>query len=295
MRWGLSFGTGILIAVVAIAACDNTPTDTLGRYYVAPDGEAPPPSGVDGSTLVPIPDGGDATTTDAPPSTTTLDLPLDGWWRAGYAASPWAGTTSTGTSATQNLTQATNPPTVGPGINTLTTALFNGVNSTLVGGPMSTFATTTTFSGFALVNIKTINTDNPAWPQDDTIFSTLGTGEIGVYLRDNGLGTVSVGLGIFAYGDKTVSTTIAKNTWQLVQWRGNGTEIGIRVNGGAWATTLGGTLSLLNGALELGRNPFQNNFLDGMIADIGFTKAFLQDPQFEAVRAYVNGRYALGL
>jgi hypothetical protein len=295
MRWGVLLGAAVLIDVLALAACDELERDTPARYYVPPDAtdlEEDPAPGTRPTADAAKQEAGDATT-DGPPA--NLDLSLTGWWRGSYTASPWAGTQSAGASATQNLTQATNPPLAGPPLNGFTTADFNGTSSTFDGAPVATFHSTTTFSGWALVHVDSINTDSATWSQNDAIVCTNGTGQFGIYLRDNGAGVVTVGLAILSTVDRTVTTTFVKNSWQLVQWKSDGATMSIRVNGSAWASTTAGSLGSLAAALDVGRNPGQNNFLDGRVAEIGLAAVQLTEAQFDAVRTYASARYGLTL
>jgi hypothetical protein len=92
-----------------------------------------------------------------------------------------------------------------------------------------------------------------------------------------------------------VSTTFTKGVWQLVQWTGDGTSIWIRVNSGMWQVGSGGTISSVASALDVGRNPAQNSFLHGRIAEIGFSALRLANTDFDSIKAYVDTHYQLTL
>jgi hypothetical protein len=296
MRWGLLAFVAALTSGGVIVACDQPQHDTTVRYYVPPDAapdDTPPPGPTPGGPDDGGPGNviGDAAS-DALGGDAGLALALPGWWRAPFAASPWVGTASGGTSGTQNLAAGAGAPIAGATLGGFATADFNGINSVLTSpAPLSSFVTTTAFSGWALVSVDTINTNSTTWSQNDAIVCSAGTGQFGVYLRDDGAGNVTVGLATFNGVDHTVSTAFAKTAWQLVQWRSNGTTMSIRVNGNAWAST--DTLAIQSVAppLDVGRNPGQNQFFDGRIADLGLTTVMLSDAEFDAIRAYATTRY----
>jgi hypothetical protein len=300
MRWGLATGLVIVVKAVTLIACDSPQHDSINRYYFASDAsddDSPP----DGRSIVVPAVGPDGALLDGPAgdganpvvvSDAGLGLALTGWWRAAFAAAPWIGSPSLGSSGIQNLGPGVPGPAAGALLNGMATADFNGTSSYLTGGIVTTFMTPSAFSGWALVNVNAIKTNNTDWFTNDGILCTGGSSYFGVYLRDDGAATVTVGVGALATTVRTVSTTIAKNTWQLVQWRSNGLVMSIRVNGGAWATTDTGATGLA-GPLEVGRNPLGGGFLKGQIADIGLASATLADLDFDAVRAYATSRYGM--
>jgi hypothetical protein len=218
------------------------------------------------------------------------ELVLPGWWRASYAGSPWVGTASAGGSAGQNLTEATNPPGTGAAVNGFVPADFDGTNDELTGAACSTFITTTNYGGWALVFIDAINTDNTAnLMLNDAICGTTGTAEWGVYLRSTGpvVGVATASTTSF------VETPIALNTWQLVQFKGNGTNNFIRVNNGSWLNGPGSTIASLAAALNVG--DLAGGFLDGKILDLALLPVALTDARFNQVLSYCRARYGLAL
>jgi hypothetical protein len=304
MRWG-HFTRVVVVSNLLVAtfvACDSISRDAPARYYIAPDagdddGGGVPPEVLADASVNPshAADGGadGSPAVDAGPGPSILGL--SGWWRS-YTAVPWAGTASAGGSGGQNLSQVTNPPTVGAPLNGFNTAQFNGTSNHLAGPAVSVLHTPTNLSGWALVNIDAIATDSATWSANDAIVATTGTGVFGVFLRDNGAGTVLVGAAAYGPPDWVVTTPIAKKAWQLVQWRADGATLGIRVNSGAWQTAPAGTIAAgLTAPLDVGRNPGQAAWLNGRIAELGMAAAHLGDPDFESVKSYINARYALNL
>lgn len=214
---------------------------------------------------------------------------LEGWWRAPYAGSPWVGLDSSTASGSRNLTEATNPPAVGASLNGLATADFDGTNDELTGAACSTFITTTNFSGWALVNLDAINTNNTAnYALNDVICGTTGTAEWWVYLRSAG-----PVVGLATGGANRVETAIATGAWQLVQFRSNGTTLGVRVNSGSWATAAASTIASIAAALNVG--DLAGGFVDGRIAEHALSKSFISDSDFDAIKSYINTRYGLAL
>jgi hypothetical protein len=299
MRWGLATGLVVVIKAATLVACDSPQHDSINRYYFAPDAsddDSPPDGGSivlpavapDGALLDGAADRGDAVAV----SDAGLGLALNGWWHATFTAAPWVGSPSLGTSGTQALSSGTAGPTAGPLLNGMTTASFNGTSAYLSGAVVPTFMAPAAFSGWALVNVNAIKSNSTDWYANDGIVCSGGSTYFGVYLRDDGAATVTVGLGLLATTTRTVATTVAKNTWQLVQWRSNGVVMSIRVNGGAWATTDTGPAGL-GGPLEVGRNPLGTGFLQGQLADLGLAAATLADLDFDAVRSYATSRYGM--
>jgi hypothetical protein len=223
-------------------------------------------------------------------------LALAGWWRGDYSASPWAGVASAGGSGAQNLTEATNPPGAGSAVNGFVPADFDGANDKLSGAAVSTFHSTTAFSGWALIYLDAVNTDSGVLTSNDALLCTAGTGQFWIYLRNNA-GAVTVHITYFdAAVNPMVSTSISLGAWQFVQWRRNTTIMEIRVNGGAWASV--GAVNAVNSlaaSLDVGRNVNADNFLDGRMLDLGMASSRFDDDTFDDLRAYVNDRYGLSV
>jgi hypothetical protein len=223
-------------------------------------------------------------------------LALTGWWRASYSASPWSGVASAGGSSGRNLTEATNPPTTGTAVNGLTPASFDGTNDQLGGGTFTTFYDADGYGGWALVNIVTITTNSGSSYLNDAIVSDTG-GVHEIFLTDNGAGTVQVG--ISHYNDTTfptAQTAIATGAWKAVQWKFDGTNIKIRVNGGTRASTAaGGNLSATGTNLRLGGNYNATVFTQLDYLDVGTVDYSPSDAEEDNVLSYLRSRYALAL
>lgn len=227
---------------------------------------------------------------------TPASLALTGWWRISFSGSPWVGVASAGTSGSNNLTEATNPPTATGTLNSLTLADFDGTNDQLGGGAFTTYYDADGYSGWALVFVDTITTNSGSSFLNDAIVADTG-GIHEIFLTDNGAGTVNVG--ISHYNGTTFPTaqaTFATGAWKLVQWKFDGTNIKIRVNNGAWSSTAaGGNLDASGANLRVSGNYNATVFTDQKFAEIGLADLVLSDADFENIRAYTNTRYALSL
>lgn len=231
----------------------------------------------------------------------TLDL--TGWWRPNYAGQPWVGTASTGISGNQDLSAAgAAEPSIAVGIIgpslQYNLADFDGAADEMTAeGLASDYFTTTNFSGWCLANIESIATNDTGANKGNNIclWSSNGTLQEYVYLRNNGASTDQVGYYVGVPGDRFVETDFVINTWQLVQFRGNGTVIEIRVNDHAWQSATGGTNATLNHIIRVGNSPFLDDFLDGRLAELAFSKQFFSDATFNNVLSYCRIRYNLAL
>jgi len=218
-------------------------------------------------------------------------LSLTGWWRASFSGSNPAGVASAGSSGSNNLSNGSNPPAATGTLNGLTVADFDGTNDEYAGAAFSTYWATSAWSGWVLVNIDAINTnDTGNYALNDVLVGTDGTAEIAVYLRSAGpVVGVTIGSGVGA------EVSISTGAWALVQFKGSTAFAGkaIRVNSGTWQTQAGGTIGSLAANLSIG--DLAGGFLDGKIAEIGLTNSFLSDATFDDIKSYINSRYALSL
>lgn len=206
-----------------------------------------------------------------------------------YSGSPWAGTASGGTSASNSFTEATNAPTAdADGAN------FDGTNDILTaGGTLATYATATAYAGWALVYVDAISTNAASSFNNDAILSTTGGAAVVIYLKSTGV----VGLRHFggSSGELALTTAFSTGTWQLVQWKYNGTNAKIRVNGGAWASVAPDALAATSNPVALGRNFDGAQFLDGKIKELALSKTAFTDDEFDDILDDVRADYSLPL
>lgn len=237
------------------------------------------------------------------PGTPSFDpgsLNLTGWWKNYTGASPWVGTASAGTSGSNNLTEATNPPTNGtPIVAGIGTAKFNGTNQQFNGAALSTFYTASAYSGFALVNTDNITVANLADPgnSNQAIVCSFGTGAHAVRLSSTGPAVTHFLLNNLA-GNASAQTPISILNYRLVQWRYNGTNIMVKVDSGAWVSNVAGGASAFSLAANLGvaQNVAANAWFSGSMSELGLSPVVLSDADFDNIRTnYINKLYRLAL
>lgn len=230
-------------------------------------------------------------------------LTVQGFWRGSYLASPWNGTASAGGSGARTLTEATHPPTAGSPVNGFTPADFGGVNQLLQGAAVSTYCGVNAIYGWALVYVRNITTNSTGGASlaNDVLWITSSTGQSGIFFRDPGsspkvgIHVLTTGLGSFV-----AETSITKSTWQLVQWKWDGTTVSIRVNGGTWSTNSLGTApaNSLGNNLTLARNSGNSVFTDMQVEELALTGSggeSLSNANFDNVLSYARSRYGLTL
>ena len=278
----VSFGgtpaTGVNVLGSMLLSC-NTPAHAVGAVTVSvtnPDGQ----SGILANAF---------TYTSA---FTPADLTLSGYWKASYSGSPWVGTASAGASGGRNLTEATNAPSVGSAVNGLTPAHFGGSNSKLGGAAVSTYMTVAAYGGWVLLNVPSISTNSafPSLYDNVTIWSNGAFG--GLVLRSNN----TVTLFHFDGGQKNVAASFTTGTWQLVQWKFDGSNLKIRVNGGAWQTTPGvGNSADTTSTFYLSQRYDGTSDLSADVLEVGLFASAQSDANDDNVLSYDRTHYALAL
>lgn len=219
-------------------------------------------------------------------------LALTGWWRGSYDGSgTWSGTASAGSSGTRSLVELTNKPSSGTAVNGFNPATFDGVNDKLGGAAVSTYMTVAAYAGWALVNVSSISTNSaaPALYDNVTIWSNGAFG--GLVLRSTG----TVTLFHFDGSQQEVAASFSTATWQLVQWKYDGTNLKVRVNGGARSSTAAGSLSDLTSTFYLSNRYDGTADLPADVLEVGLIDSALSDANEDNVLSYARSRYALAL
>lgn len=270
-------------------------------YTEAPNPPDTPPATIDSIPSVNVPDllARVVTTPSVQQSLAWLYLDfnpatinLEGWWRE-FGGMPWNGTSSLGSSGSANrrLVDVGASPTQGPALNQHGTASGNGTTTVTrpdVETALSNYITTTTFSGWALVFIRSAP-NNANLHTNGAIVGANGSQAFAVTARDNGgVRTVSVVIQNAVAVDFPATASIKFHQWNLVQWRANGTVIEIRVNGENWVSATGATLWGVTPDLNV-FHAFGNG--DMLIAELALTKSFLSDGQSNDVLRYARARY----
>jgi hypothetical protein len=213
-------------------------------------------------------------------------LALTGWWRASYAGSPWTGTASTWTSGSNNLTEATNPPSAGTAVNGFAPATFDGSNDKLTaGGTAATYCTTTSYTWLCMFFVAS------APSQADTIgFWQDSAGNLGMGFDTDGVTAMG-----FDTGAKTTNKSCSANAWHMAMCK---LDSGTLYAGAdcVWGSgTTCGAIASLGSAMRLGVS-FASNFFTGSIMELLATDIVLTDNQIAQYYSYLKTRYpAAGL
>ena len=238
----------------------------------------------------------DAPGNDAPPEETfnPATLSLSGWWRASYSGSPWIPTASAGSSSSNgNLTEATNPPSTGTAVNSLTPANFDGANDRLANSSdLTTYlgGTGVNWTVVALVFIDSRVADAPAY-DEAPIICDVG-GNWGVHIGTSGFRAYGFDAG--AKGSPYVN--FSDGTWVVLKARASAGVLAAGVNDGLWSA--GDTVSAqigMAGTVKVGSNYADAVFLDGKILELMVAPSVLTDDNVQDIISYFNSRYALSL
>ncbi len=97
------------------------------------------------------------------------------------------------------------------------------------------------------------------------------------------------------FGATAITAAFSTGAWQLVQFKYDGTDYKIRVNGGSWSSGAAANIGSLTATIRVGNNYNATKFLDGRILEIGLIDSTLSDGTFDSIKSYVNSRYALSL
>lgn len=222
-------------------------------------------------------------------------LSLQGWWRASFTASPWVGTSSAGSSGSRDLTEATNPPSVGAALNGFTPASFDGTNDQLTTAVVnSTFLSTSAGFILCLFNATSAAADAGAagYFNNPGLVSDIG-GSSSPMLTYS---TSGVRLGTFNGSDfNSVAAAASTGAWHVGIGRWDSTTIEVGVDGGPF-TTLARTVSLDGaGGMGVGRDDNAALFFNGLIAEVMMAQFRPSDAEVAGLVGYLRSRYAITL
>lgn len=231
----------------------------------------------------------------AAPAFDPATLALTGWWRANYTASPWVANASAGASGTNgNLTEATNPPTAGTAINSLTPAAFVTNKELSSANNVIVFGGTTKFhaSFLAIQNTASASSVGSAY-LEASVFTDDVNAFIQCSFSTRGY-TFSMYDGAAAYHE--VNVACATGALHLVHVWWDGANLHAKIDSAAEATPVA-CASFFGAAtaLKVGRNYTSTKFLDGSIADLMLSDVDLGATARDNIRLYCNSRYALSL
>ncbi len=221
-------------------------------------------------------------------------LSLTGWWRANYAASPWIGTASTGTSSTHDLTAGTAPSASGGLQNGYQPAHFVAASSQyLVGAALSALLTGPAWSIRILFYADSATADpgsgsrfgGPCLLADTDAYFVVAYTASGVTLEmADGVGAAS-----------TLTVACATGGWHEAFIKYDNTNLSLAIDSGAASTQAYANLGALTGTLRVGSNWNNSSFFDGKILDIIVSNTTLSSGNFTSINSYDNSRYALAL
>lgn len=227
-------------------------------------------------------------------------LPLTGLFN-NFGGSPWNGAVTAGPSNTAILSNGLAVVGAGAPLNGYGTASMVEASSdyfTCNQSALSFYgvgASTTNWSGWALVNMATIDAAVSPYYQNGCILCSSGSSSIALFLQ-NFSGSCVVGLGIFnGTANLDVTTAILLNTWQFVQYKYDGANLWIQVNSTGWQSFPSAAGPTGSGVtFEAGRSPGVE-YMNGTIAELGMINTTLSDATFALVKGDVAQYYGLSL
>lgn len=229
----------------------------------------------------------------------TLDLSL--WVRGSYATSPWNGETSTGASASYDLTSSIGLiPGVGTASGGYNSADFDGTddeisNTTVI----STFLTSTAWSCWVLFWADAVPAQAGAVYEDPALVAAINR-YFGLHLGNDGVNDqVKVYQSDSVGGVQENKFTISTGQWNLIQAKYDNANIRARLNSGSWVDVPSTyVFDLSSGGVVVGKNggsPSPDAWFNGKIMDLALSDTELSDSDMDNVKDYINSQYVLSL
>lgn len=240
--------------------------------------------------------------------TTAIDrttLPLSLFLKDFAGPNTWGGTASAGSSASHSPTEATNPPAVGPALNGLDSAEFDGANDQLLDTSTlgSDYLDDESWSFWGLIDIDAIvgTSDVDTGPYGNEAIVALSNDYWGIHLRDTGAGyEVQVYQTEAPSGNARAAVLgVALGTKLLIQGKysvGSG-KIRARVNSGMWSEVSSDPMygSLSAARLKIGRSGVAAHHFAGIIHELAISKTCFTDAECDGIKADVNAEYGTAL
>lgn len=219
-------------------------------------------------------------------------LALTGWWRAnsttGWDSATFDGVASAGSSGSRDLTAGTAPAS----------RAFSGHQAPDFNGSTHWLQTTLTLDDFINSNAFSVwclfyADAAVADPGDANLYSSpqfftdktnayfdFGFTDGGVHLSCNGCATV-------------IQIAAATGGLRLAQGKYDGTNLKLRVDGGARTSVASTGPAVLTTEVRMGGNyvATPTQFFDGCIVDFGITDSTLSDADEDNVKSYINARW----
>lgn len=224
-----------------------------------------------------------------------------GYWRANYSASPWAGETSAGVSGSRNISDGTYPPVTGTTQNGYTPAGFTSspprrlATSAYLIDYLGDGTTSTGWTVSVLVKFNALPGADASYFDEPLLFGsdagnlslTVGASGIRLAAQDTAGATVL-----------TPRIAVVTGQYYKIQAQWTGTNIRIRVDGGAWTT--GGALTtyysadFTGGKVKVGANYNNSVAPDADFLEVSCVPQVLSDAVLNDLNSYYTTRYALG-
>lgn len=215
-------------------------------------------------------------------------LSWSGLWTAPFGASPWEGTASAGASGGRDLTEATNPPSVGALQNGLAPAEFDGSNDRLMTG--LAWSSLIAASSFFFDVVARPITTAPATSYDaDPCIIGDTDGYCGVALTDEGFSVFVTDGGPL----KRRTIAFTPGAYNRFQAKLDGGVLAARIDGGAWSTLACGNVSVLTSLVHSGRNYNATTFVNARLLQLGVSSTAFSDAVADQIDAYNTTRFGL--
>lgn len=227
-------------------------------------------------------------------------LPLTLWVDATYPGATWPGKASTSISGTYTLNNQGSPPAQGALVNMRAPADFDAVDDFLATNT-SGIRNNDLFSAGAATFAVLMYADTAPSLGGETNYTR------GTLLTDPGNAETVFGFGdfsgtpkacacVYAGGFVTLEVACSVGAWHLVQFQWNGTNLRIRIDGGAWTQTAMGNASFLTpGTVQFGKTYTPIKYFDGKILGMIASNTALSDADLDGYRAYLNYKYGLSV
>ena len=231
------------------------------------------------------------TATSAGTDPTTLSL--TGYWRGSYSGSPWNGTASAGASSGRNLVTLVGAPSTGTALNGYTPASFNGTSQALQDNTntIDNYISSTAYTVQLLLKPSSAVATTGTVYSDPQLVCESG--------QNWGIAYTTDGITLYHWDGtslKTVNVALGTGSWAVVDAKYDGTNIKVRVNGGAWSSTAANSLTGFTGnTMYMGVDAALDAFYAGLIEECLVSDTALSDATLDGTRAWFDSRYGLSL
>ncbi len=223
-------------------------------------------------------------------------LNLNAWWPGPYAASPWEGAASGGSSGTRDLTEATNPPSASTELNGVASALFDGTNDILnTGLSLANLMTSTVGWGWGVAEvISASGNDGAATPYNNQHILRDAGSYFGLTVRSSGklqLYTHDAG----GWDAVEEDIPIGTNTPFVYLWKMTDGAIYLKVNDGDWTSGVArAAIDNTGFSTTIGGPSFVSTFFNGRIWEIAYgAGAVPPEDTFTSIRLTLEDTYGL--